>query len=587
MTEQNRAGGMVEEAPEEAVLDPTAPVQNAAHDPATERAAYLQTPAAGDADAATTEVEGSATVQAADAMSTAAAQPEARAATNAERAETGVAANNLAHTVTFQPGAQEPEQTDLSATPVTNHTGAVVPEPVADAAADAVAEAGATPPQAAVLATETAPEAAAAVEPVADAAASAPAEQTGGASFVPVEESEEGGRPRRLKDLAPGMELEGKVTSIALYGVFVDVGVGRDGLLHISEMSESRIESPSDLVQIGDLVKVRVKSVDTDSRRISLTMRQPQTSRRAKPRPEVNRDALANLKVGDTVEGTITGLAPFGAFVDIGVGKDGLVHVSELSEARVEKPEDVVQVGQQYTFKLLEVDPDGSRISLSLRKAQRAQKMRELEAGQTFEGVINGIATFGAFVDIGVGRDGLVHISQLSEERVNKVEDVVKVGDKVTVRVLEVDPQSKRISLTMRPERQPDAEPAVQERAASEPAAPPAARVVLTPEQREEARQREQQSRRRTNQQRERGNRSSETPAPQNEVVYATEDDTDEEFEGNATLEDLISKFGSAGRRDRRRREDEDEEPDDDPRSQKQRQKQRDAIRRTLETDDE
>ncbi|NJL05672.1 MAG: 30S ribosomal protein S1, partial [Chloroflexaceae bacterium] len=425
---------------------------------------------------------------------------------------------------------------------------------------------------------------------VADATEAAPAtEPVAGASFTPVEEETD--RPRRLKDLTVGMELAGKITSIALYGVFVDVGVGRDGLLHISEMSEGRVASPSELVQIGQAVQVRVKSIDLEARRISLTMRTeraPEERRRGKPRAEVNREALAELKVGDTIEGTITGLSGFGAFVDIGVGKDGLVHVSELSESRVEKPEDVVQVGQKYLFKLLEIDPDGSRISLSLRKAQRAQKMRELEPGQTFDGVVSGVAPFGAFIDIGVGRDGLVHISQIAEERVNKVEDKLKVGDKVSVRVLEVDPQSKRISLTMRPERTPEELAEIESRLnpPSDPAPAPN-RFTLSQEQREEARQREQQSRRRTQQ---RNQRTGDTPpAPnQTDVVYATPDDPEENFEGNATLDDLLSKFGSANRRDRRRPEvDEDGDEDEAGNEQRQRQRQREAIRRTLQQDDE
>src|SRR5262245_40481200 len=175
-------------------------------------------------------------------------------------------------------------------------------------------------------------------------------------------------------------------------------------------MSDARIGSPSDLVQIGDTVKVRIKSLDPEARRISLTMRSPRergegrSRNRGPRRSEVNRDALANLKPGDTVEGTITGIAAFGAFVDIGVGKDGLVRVSELAEGRVERPEDAVQVGERYTFKLLEVDPEGTRISLSLRKAQRIQKLQTLEPGTIMEGTVSGLAPFGAFVDIGVGR---------------------------------------------------------------------------------------------------------------------------------------------------------------------------------------
>ena len=284
---------------------------------------------------------------------------------------------------------------------------------------------------------------------------------------------EESGKPRRVKDIEPGMELEGRVTSIALYGIFVDMGVGRDGLVHISEMSDTRIDSPSDIVQIGDTVKVRVKSVEPDGRRISLTMRTKERAgeprSRGRKKIELNREKLASLRIGDNIEGTVTGIAQFGVFVDIGVGKDGLVHVSELAEGRVEKAEDAVQVGQTYTFKILEVDADGTRISLSLRRAQRGQRMQQLEKGQILEGTVSGLAPFGAFVDIGVGRDGLVHISELTEGRIEKVEDAVKVGDKVTVRVLEIDPGSKRISLTLRLEDRPHEEPAPRPEFSSEP----------------------------------------------------------------------------------------------------------------------
>lgn len=331
---------------------------------------------------------------------------------------------------------------------------AVTAEATTDAAADetvpATAETTSEGVQAAVHTTEQATPAADATEQT-----SAATEGGEGASFEPTEATAKSGKPRRFKDVQGGMQLEGKVTSIALYGVFVDVGVGRDGLVHISEMSETRIESPTELVQIGDPVTVWVKSVDADARRISLTMRdpnkpKPQRERRGPRKPEVDREKLAELKAGDTIEGTISSLAPFGAFVDIGVGKDGLVHISELAEGRVEKPEDAVQVGERYTFKVLEVDPDGKRISLSLRRAMRTQRMQQLEPGTIMDGTVSGIAPFGAFVDVGVGRDGLVHISELTAERIGSVEEAVNVGDKVQVKVIEIDPNSKRISLTMR-----------------------------------------------------------------------------------------------------------------------------------------
>jgi predicted RNA-binding protein with RPS1 domain len=422
-----------------------------------------------------------------------------------------------------------------------------------------------------------------------------------GASYTPV--AEDDGKPRRLKDLEAGMELEGRVTSIALYGIFVDVGVGRDGLVHISEMSDTRIDSPSDLVQIGDTVKVRVKSIDPDARRISLTMRTPRergdggsrSRSRGPRRPEVNRDLLSTLKAGDTIEGTITGIAQFGAFVDIGVGKDGLVHVSELAEGRVDKPEDAVQVGDKYTFKILEVDPEGTRISLSLRKAMRTQKLQTLEPGTIMDGTVSGLAPFGAFVDIGVGRDGLVHISELSEQRVGKVEDAVKPGDKVQVRVLEVDPQSKRISLTMRLEDRPR----VREDEGASTGAPSqpsnvvprtgpgaAARFANVSTGRDEGDRRGGRGRS-ENRDRDRDRDRNRVRTPQAPTeAYASAGAEEEEFEGNATLEDLLSKFGGASRnKERRYQNDEEDEGSEDRQSRRQ----RDAIRRTLQSvgDDE
>jgi ribosomal protein S1 len=466
--------------------------------------------------------------------------------------------------------------------------------------------------------------------------AAAPAE---GASFEPTETTAKSGKPRRFKDVQSGMQLEGKVTSIALYGVFVDVGVGRDGLVHISEMSDTRIESPTELVQIGDPVTVWVKSVDADARRISLTMRdpnkpKPQRERRGPRKPEVDREKLAELKAGDTIEGTISSLAPFGAFVDIGVGKDGLVHISELAEGRVEKPEDAVQVGERYTFKVLEVDPEGKRISLSLRRAMRTQRMQQLEPGTVMDGTVSGIAPFGAFVDVGVGRDGLVHISELTAERIGSVEEAVKVGDKVQVKVIEIDPTSKRISLTMRVD---EPLPNDRERPAGRVGSAYSSDVTAAPDTgfapsygggfsntgggfagRGEARGGESRGRGgfgeargggRTEGRGEarggarggrggdrdvgrgnrlggrgegRGGRREGQVYEPSEEVYTFEDPEEEVFTGDATLEDLVSKFNAGKDRGKDRRRDDDEEDEEGGNRGR-----RDAIRRTLAMRDE
>ena len=441
-------------------------------------------------------------------------------------------------------------------------------------------------------------------------------EATESASFEP--KSDEGRKPRRLADLEPGMELEGKVTSTALYGIFVDLGVDRDGLVHISEMSDQRIESPTDLVQIGDVVKVRVKSIDADARRISLTMRTPRSEsgegrrrNRAPKRPEVNLDRLAEIKPNDLIEGTVNGIAPFGVFVDIGVGKDGLVHISELADGRVEKAEDAVAVGQTYTFRVLEVDAEGQRISLSLRRAQEGYQERprpsggassgggggggggggrrreaNLEAiapGTILDGKVSGIAPFGAFIDLGVGRDGLVHISELAEGRIGKVEDVVNVGDAVKVRVIEVDPSSKRISLSMRLEM-------------------PVGPVSTSGSSRLDRDWTNPAERPRSGggggastggmggggERRGGGggagggggrrDRNDNRPAREPEMISFGGEEEEPTFEGgNATLDDLLTKFGSEDtRRPTKKRYEPEEEEDGETRAR------RDAIRRTL-----
>ena len=194
-------------------------------------------------------------------------------------------------------------------------------------------------------------------------------------------------------------------------------------------------------------------------------------------------------------------------------------------------------------------------------RAQRGQKLQQLEKGQILEGTISGLAPFGAFVDIGVGRDGLVHISELSNTHVARVEDVVKVGDKVQVRVLDVDPQSKRISLSLRLEDTPREPPPREERPREERPRGERPRGEGRPP-------REERQSRRT------GERTTET--------YRSVDQ-DDDFGGNATIEDLMSKFGGPRRNERRRRQDDDDDMED-----RHLRRQRDAIRRTLQQlDDE
>src|SRR5690606_36377949 len=191
---------------------------------------------------------------------------------------------------------------------------------------------------------------------------------------------------------------------------------------------------------------------------------QPKKARRRGPSPK-NLEKLATLQPGAVLTGTVRSIQTYGAFVDIGVRTDGLVHISELKDGFVEKVEDVVKPGDTVEVRIKEVDQERGRISLTMRSEQKPEKkepkakrlrLKDLSEGQEFTGTVTSIVDFGAFVYIGATSDGLVHISELSDERVNKVSDVLEVGQEVTVRVLQVDRKRNRISLTMRERIEPE-----------------------------------------------------------------------------------------------------------------------------------
>ena len=259
-----------------------------------------------------------------------------------------------------------------------------------------------------------------------------------------VAEEETFQRPRSLKDLKPGMVLEGKVTSVAIYGVFVDIGVGREGLVPLGQLSDHPVSSPTEVVQIGDMVSVRIVKVDARSKRISLSMREPAAER------QVDTAKLGALTPGTVVEGTVTSLTKFGAFVDIGVGRDGLIPLAQMAQGKTEPP----QVGEQVRVRVLDVDKKTSRIRLSMRNIYDTEQMAALRPGAIVHGKITSLAAFGAFVDLGVGKDGLIHVSTMGGGSVRHPREVVQVGQEVEVRVLEVDPQTQRISLTMKLEEE-------------------------------------------------------------------------------------------------------------------------------------
>jgi len=260
-----------------------------------------------------------------------------------------------------------------------------------------------------------------------------------------LEEQAAEARAETLAALTEGTTVSGVVRSIVPYGAFVDIG-GVDGLLHISDMSYSRVEDPNSVVKEGQELEVVVLKIDAENQRISLGLKQ------AKPDPWHN----AELKwaVGEIVTGRICRLADFGAFVELEEGVDGLIPISELSfERRIKHPADVVNVGDVVRVRVLKVQADRRRISLSLKRVGDdpwVGAAARWPQDATVEGVVSRVADFGAFVELTTGVEGLIHISEMSSARVRAVTDVVSEGDTVRAKVLSVDEEKRRISLSLK-----------------------------------------------------------------------------------------------------------------------------------------
>lgn len=258
-----------------------------------------------------------------------------------------------------------------------------------------------------------------------------------------MEESRQEVRADLMKNMAEGQKLDGIVKNITDYGAFVDLG-GIDGLLHVTDMSWKRINHPSELLEVGQTIQVMVTKFDEKSQRVSLGMKQ------------LEKDPWDNVggkfSAGSKVKGTVTNIADYGAFVDLGEGIEGLIHVSEMSWTKKNlHPSKVVSTDEEVEVVVLDVDNDKRRISLGLKQAQEnpwtdfAAKFKE---GDEIEGTIQNKAEFGMFISVPGGIDGMVHLSDISwEDETTEVMDAYKEGDTVKVKVLEIDPQAEKISL--------------------------------------------------------------------------------------------------------------------------------------------
>ncbi len=241
--------------------------------------------------------------------------------------------------------------------------------------------------------------------------------------------------------------VQGKIASVTDYGAFVELEPGVEGLVHVSEMSWSkRTKHPSKLVNVGDSVDAEVLGVDPRARRISLGMKQIQSN---------PWDTLRErYQIGTRVRGRVRNLTDFGAFIEIEEGIDGLVHVSDISwNKRIKHPGEILKKGQEIEAVITNIDSENRRLSLSIKDTEQSAWDRfitEHKPGDIVKGKITRFANFGAFVELAEGLEGLCHVSELSEDRVNKPEDVAQVGQELDFRILRIEQDTKKIGLSHR-----------------------------------------------------------------------------------------------------------------------------------------
>jgi small subunit ribosomal protein S1 len=244
-----------------------------------------------------------------------------------------------------------------------------------------------------------------------------------------------------------GSKIHGKVVNLVPYGAFIELEPGVEGLVHITEMSwTKRITKPSELLKVGQELDAVVLGIQKEEQKISLGLRQ------LEPNPwDMVRH---NYPVGARVRGKVRNMTTYGAFVELEEGIDGMVHVSDMSWTRkINHPSEMLKKGDEVDAIVLDVDPSQQRISLGMKQLA-TDPWTDIDSffriGDVVPGVISKITTFGAFVELKDGIDGLVHISQIQEDRVDKVKDVLKPGQEVQARVIKIDREARRIGLSIK-----------------------------------------------------------------------------------------------------------------------------------------
>ncbi|MGB0292755.1 MAG: 30S ribosomal protein S1 [Luteolibacter sp.] len=244
-----------------------------------------------------------------------------------------------------------------------------------------------------------------------------------------------------------GQKVKGQVTKLLPYGAFIEIERGVEGLVHVSELSwVKRITRPSDVLEIGQEIQAVVLGISIEEQKISLGVRQLE----ANPWDEIE----LRYPVGATIKGPVRNLTAYGAFVELEEGIDGMIHVSDMSWTRkINHPSEVLNKADEVEALVLAIDKTNQRVSLGIKQTETDPWSLiddRFKVGDLVKGTVAKIASFGAFVSLDGDIDGLIHISQLSEEHVEKVKDIIKVGDEIEARVIKVDKVERRIGLSIK-----------------------------------------------------------------------------------------------------------------------------------------
>jgi small subunit ribosomal protein S1 len=244
-----------------------------------------------------------------------------------------------------------------------------------------------------------------------------------------------------------GSRVKGKVTNLVPYGAFVEIEEGVEGLIHVSELSwTKRITRPSDVLTVGQELEAVVLGVNKEEQKISLGIRQLEPN----PWDEIEH----RYQIGKQVKGTVRNMTAYGAFVELEEGIDGMIHVSDMSWTRkINHPSEMIKKGDELEAVVIDIDKQNQRISLGMKQLDE-DPWKAIEAkykiGDLVKGKVSKIASFGAFVALEGDIDGLVHISQISEDRVDKIKDFLKIGQEIEARVIKVDKTERRIGLSVK-----------------------------------------------------------------------------------------------------------------------------------------